>query len=165
MTVQKNTKCGFTIAELLIALAVMALLLTAVAVALNASSINYEENKDMFNALNMGRQAMMRMVNQLRTANSVAPTDPNTQCSFWTGDTPSLNRQFIYNSAKQELDLKYLDTNVSYPLCRNVTAMTFTRSVVTGTPSYVRSVQMSMTITVGNSRQTIKSAVVLRKTL
>ena len=68
----KKNKCGFTIAEMLIALAVMGILLTAVAIAFNASAINYNENQDMFNALNSGRQAMMRMTSELRTAEKVS---------------------------------------------------------------------------------------------
>jgi prepilin-type N-terminal cleavage/methylation domain-containing protein len=163
----KKNKGGFTIAEMLVALAVMALLLTAVAVAFNASAINYNENKDMFNVVNMGRQAMMRMTSQLRTAIAVAPTEANTQCSLITADNQNI--RFRYDSTAQVVYLSNLDASsnitASYALCRNVTAMTFTRTVVTGTPTYVKSVQMSMTVTVGDSSQTIASAVVLRKVL
>jgi prepilin-type N-terminal cleavage/methylation domain-containing protein len=166
MTVQKNKRCGFTVAELLVALAVMALLLTAVAVAFNASAINYEENKDMFNAINMGRQAIARMTNQLRTANAVATAEAATQCSFF--DTANANVRFLYDSTAKILYL-YPDLannpSTRYVLCNNIAAMTFARTVVTGSPNYVKSVQMSMTITVGGSSQTIASAVVLRKTL
>jgi prepilin-type N-terminal cleavage/methylation domain-containing protein len=160
----KLKKHAFTIAEMLVALAVMGILLTAVAIAFNASAINYNENQDMFNALNSGRQAMMRMTSQLRTANAVAPTEVNTQCSLVTADNQSV--RFRYDSSAHIVYLSFLDAgnNItsSYALCHNVTAMTFNRSLATGT---VKSVQMSMTITVGNNSQTIASAVVLRKAL
>jgi prepilin-type N-terminal cleavage/methylation domain-containing protein len=169
MAAQKNYRCGFTIAELLVALAVTAILLTAVAVAFNASAINYNENTEMFKALNTGRQAMLRMTNQLRTANSASTTDPNSRCYFWTGDTPSLHRGFRY--ANNEVDLVYLDSagnvTASYMLCENVADMKFTRT--TGLDSNnqpcVKSVQMSMKITVGDNSQKVTGAVVLRKTL
>lgn len=164
MVTKKNKKYGFTIAEMLVALAVMGILLTAVAVAFNASATNYNENQDMFNATNAGRQAMMRMTTQLRTASAVAPTEANTQCSLVTADNQSV--RFRYDSTAHVLYLSYLDagSNItsSYALCRNVTEMTFNRTVVSGV---VKSVQMSMTVTVGNNSQTIASAVVLRKAI
>ncbi len=163
MAAQQNKKCGFTIAEMLVALAVMALLLTAVAVALNASAINYNDNKDIFNAINMGRQAMLRMTNQLRTAqqvpDTVAETNPTIQCSFTPADSNQVCR-FRYDGTVKKV---YLDSDGhSYTLCDNVTAMAFNRSPSTGT---VKRVQMSMTVTVGGTSQVIAGAAVLRKTL
>ncbi len=49
-------KTGFTIAELLLALAVAGMLLAAVAFAFNASIINYRENEDIFKAINSKRR-------------------------------------------------------------------------------------------------------------
>ena len=164
----KNKNGGFTIAEMLVALAVMAMLLTAVAVAFNASAINYDENKDMFDAINMGRQAMMRITNQLRTAKAVElPTnEANTRCSFVAAD--DANIRFCYHSDAKTVYLHPLaggHPTAYHVLCRDVTSLTFSRTVVAGSPSYVKNVQISMTITVGGQRQTINSAVVLRKTL
>ena len=50
----KPTKfiAGFAIVELLLALAITGVLLVAVAVAFNASIINYQENEDIFKILN-----------------------------------------------------------------------------------------------------------------
>ena len=178
----KINKCGFTIAEMLVALAVMGILLTAVAVAFNASAINYNENQDMFNALNSGRQAMMRMTSELRTATAVKlPTnEANTQCSFVTIANPTATPKNVRYCYEDQAVYYYPDwtNNPSdkHLLCGDppeppnkvikVTSMTFIRTVVT--PSlpdlpYVKSVQMSMTIAVGNNSQTITSAVVLRK--
>jgi prepilin-type N-terminal cleavage/methylation domain-containing protein len=165
MATQKNKRCGFTIAEMLVALAVTGILLTAVAVAFNASAINYNENRDMFNAINMGRQAMMRMTSQLRTATAVElPTnEANTRCSLVTAE--NTNIRFCFHNAAKTVYLHPLvsgNPTASYPLCQNVSAMTFSRTVVSGV---VKSVQISMTINVDNTSQTITSAVVLRKTL
>jgi len=62
---------AFTIAELLLALAITGLLLAVVAVAFNASIINYGENEDVFKTINSARQALFRITSQLRTANAV----------------------------------------------------------------------------------------------
>src|SRR5512134_2510895 len=81
---------GFTIIECLIGLAISAILLAAVAVAFNASIINYRENEDMFWSVNNARQALARMTSEVRTGyfnpniNPVQLTEPNTQCSFFT---------------------------------------------------------------------------------
>jgi len=45
---QLSIRRGFTIVECLIGLAISAVLLTAVAVAFNASVVNYGENQDMY---------------------------------------------------------------------------------------------------------------------
>jgi len=76
-----NCRCGFSLAELLISLAVMAMLLTAVAIAFNASVINYGENEDIFRAVNNARQALLRITSQIRTADAVDPSSPVNQCS------------------------------------------------------------------------------------
>ncbi|MEE9369985.1 MAG: prepilin-type N-terminal cleavage/methylation domain-containing protein, partial [Sedimentisphaerales bacterium] len=61
---------GFTIVELLISLAIAALLLAAIAVAFNASVINYRENEDIFKTVNNTRQALSRITTDLRTGHS-----------------------------------------------------------------------------------------------
>jgi prepilin-type N-terminal cleavage/methylation domain-containing protein len=165
MATQKYKTSGFTIAEMLLALAVMAMLLTAVAVAFNASATNYNENKDTFNAINTARQALMRMTNELRTAeaNSIPSSEAATQCSFTTAE--GRISKFRFNSNSHEVYLDYIDSggNSHSPLlCDHVSAMTWTRWPTTG---MVKGVQMSMTITVGGTTKTINSAVVLRKTL
>lgn len=154
---------GFTIAEMLVSLAVMAILLTAMAVAFNASATNYKENAEIFNAINTGRQAMLRMTNQFRTAqrNSIptSETNPTIQCSFVPVDSNQFSR-FRFDNAGKAV---YLDSGGnSYLLCDHVSAMNFNRWVV-GTE--VKGVQMSMTITVGNENRTISGAAVLRRAM
>jgi prepilin-type N-terminal cleavage/methylation domain-containing protein len=148
-------KHAFTIAEMLVALAVMGILLTAVAIAFNASAINYNENHDMFNALNSGRQAMMRMTSQLRTADVVYPVS-SSKVGFKSGST--------ILAFKLVGDTLYLESSadVDRTLCKNVSAINFSATA--------KSVQMLMTIEIiredGHKHsQTITSAVVLRKAL
>jgi prepilin-type N-terminal cleavage/methylation domain-containing protein len=160
----KNSKykTGFTIAELLIALAISAMLLVAVAVAFNASAVNYQENEDVFRTINNARQALFRMTSQLRTADAVNPAAPNNECSFFTAAGENITYQF--RSAENKL---YLITNIDsneYVLCDNVTAMTFTKTL-TGDGLDCKSVQISMTVASGNVQKTISAAAAIRRNL
>lgn len=163
----RSTKltAGFTMAELLIALAITGLILTAVAMAFNASVMNYRENENIFKVVNGARQALTRMTTDIRTAQAVDPNEPSTQCSLITADGSDITYQ--YNSTDDKL---YLVTNddlsdSNYVLCDNVTAATFQREVVTTPSTYVKSVQISMTVESGNVQRTLSAAAVIRRNL
>ena len=162
----KNTRYenGFGIAELLIALAITGLLLAAVAVAFNASIINYRQNEDIFKAINSARQALFRMTTQLRTGYLVDPSAPSNECSFYTAGGEDITYRFV--GAENKL---YLITNddlsdIDYVLCDNVTSMSFIK-----TPkddgSDTKSVQISMTVESGDAQRTVSSAAVIRRNL
>jgi len=151
---------GFTIAELLVALAVTGLLLAAVAVAFNSSVINYRENEDIFKTMNSARQALLRMTNDLRTANAVDPCSPANECALQNSSDEFMT--YRYSGADQKLYLDY-DGN-SYVLCDNVTAMTFERNTA-GSPTYVTSVQLSITVSSGNIERRVCAAAVVRRNL
>jgi len=159
---------GFTIVELLIALAITAMLLTAVAVAFNASIINYRENEDIFKTINNARQALVRITNQIRTADAVNPSSPDNECSLITPTAAPNDITYRYNSGDNKL---YLITNddlsdSDYVLCDNVTAMTFKKDTATeGAMTYVKSVQISMTVESGNIQRTVSAAAVVRRNL
>ena len=153
---------GFSIAELLIALAITGILLAAVAVALNASIINYRENEDIFKAVNSAHQALSRITSQLRTGYWVDPNAPGNECSFFTADAQDITYQ--YSSADNTL---YLITNgggQQYILCENVVSMSFIKTR-TDEWSDCKSVQMSMTVQSGNVQRTLSAAAVIRRNL
>ena len=169
-----KSTAGFTIAELLIALAVMGILLAAVAVAFNASFTNYRENEDIFKSINKARQALARMTTQIRTAGcmfsgsfmAVSTVDPNNRCSLYTttgiGECEYIT--YEYRSADNKL---YLITNSDgheYVLCDNVKAMSFIKTL-TADGSEVKSVQISMTVASGDTQRTISAAAVIRRNL
>jgi prepilin-type N-terminal cleavage/methylation domain-containing protein len=164
----RNTKCesGFTIAELLIVMAITGILLAAVAVALNASIINYQENENIFKTINNARQALIRITTQLRTADAVDHNPPDNQCSLITADGDDIT--YRYNNTDNKL---YLITNddlsdSDYVLCDNVSGMTFIKnSVIEGSQIKVKSVLISMTVQVGNVQRKISAAVVIRRNL
>ena len=157
---------GFTIVELLFALAITGLLLAAVAVAFNASIINYRENEDIFKTINSARQALFRITTQLRTANAVDPNSPDNECSLITAGGDDIT--YRYNNGDNKLYLITDDDlfDSDYVLCENVTAMTFTKAIgIEEAIVYVKSVQISMTVVSGDIVQTVSSAAVVRRNL
>jgi type II secretory pathway pseudopilin PulG len=163
---KKTCGFGFTIAELLLSLAIAAILLAGLATAINASFINYRENEDMFKATNSARQALLRITNDLRTADTADPLSPANECSLITANGDDIT--YRYNNTDNKL---YLITNddssdPDYVLCDNVTAMTFTKQTfVEDTLTKVRGVQVSITVASGNAEQKISAAAVIRRNL
>lgn len=162
----KSGKRGFTIAEVLLALAIAGMLLAAVAVAFNASMINYRGNEDIFKATNSARQALYRITSELRSADAVDPNSPANECTLITAEGADIT--YRYNNGDNKL---YLITNddlfdSDYVLCENVTAMNFTRDVVVeDTQIKVRSVQVSITVAHGDVEKKMSAAAVIRRNL
>ena len=157
-----RSKTGFTIAELLIALAISSILLAAVAVAFNASVINYHQNEDIFKTINSARQALLRITSQLRTGHSVDPSAPNDECSFFTADDEDITYQ--YRSADNKLYLITNSDGQEYVLCENVTSMSFTKTP-TDDGLDCKSIQISMTVESGSMQRTVSAAAVIRRNL
>jgi type II secretory pathway pseudopilin PulG len=165
---RRDTKhrTAFTIVELLLALLISAMLLTAIAAAFNGSIMNYQENEEIFRTINSARQAMHRITTQLRTAEAVDPCTPANQCTMITADGDDIT--YSYNSGNRKLYLITNDdtTDSDYVLCENVNAMNFTNeSEIVGPQLLVKSVQISMTVTSGDLQRTISSAAVIRRNL
>jgi prepilin-type N-terminal cleavage/methylation domain-containing protein len=160
----QNTKhkTGFTIAELLIVLAITGILLAAVAVALNASIINYQQNEDIFKAVNSARQALSRITSQLRTGYWVDPNATSNECSFFTADAQDITYQ--YSSTDNKLYLITNSDGQQYTLCDNVASMSFIKTP-TDDALDCKSVQMSMTVQSGNVQRTLSAAAVIRRNL
>ncbi len=163
MLQKKKKSDAFTLVELLLGLAITVVLLVAVAAALNASAMNYKTNEDIYKAMNGARQAMTRMTSQLRDANAVDLNDlaNQYQCSLFTAADENITYQF--RSADNKL---YLITNANgneYVLCDNVTAATFKTQTDDGTKC--KSVQISLTVTVGSISQSLSAASVIRRNL
>ena len=161
-----KSNSGFTIAELLIALVITAILLAAVATAFNASVINYQENEKVFRLINNARQALSRITSQLRTANAVDPNSPGNECTLITAQGDDIT--YRYNSGDNKLYLITNDdlTDSDYVLCDNVIAMTFSADTANdGGTLYVKSIQISITVSSGDLEQIFAAAVVIRKNL
>ena len=156
-----RSTAGFTIAECLISLAICAILMTAVAVAFNASLINFRENEEMFQSINNARQALTRMTTQLRTADGVDAAGPATECSLLTPTGEDITYEF--RVADKKLYLITNSDDKEYVLCDDVTSASFTRTLATnGEP---KSVLISLTVQCGSSTRTLSAAAVVRRNL
>ncbi len=162
---KRKTKGGFTIIEMLISLAILALLMSAVATAFYASAVNYRENEDIFRAVHTARQVLYRITMELRTATAVKHDDPANECSMVTAEGSDIT--YRYNSGDNTLYLITNDdaTDADYVFCDNVTAMTFVRTFDTGDPTVVKNVQINMTVAAGNVSQTVATAAVVRRNM
>ena len=158
----KKFTAGFTMVEVLIALAVTGLLIAAVAVAFNASIINYRENEDLFKTINNARQALTRMTSQIRTANPVDPAAPSNKCSLITADGQDIT--YEYRVADSKLYLITNSDSQEYVLCEKVTSMSFIKTP-TDDGLDCKSVQISMTVESGNVQRTLCAAAVVRRVL
>ena len=165
MTAQRSIKKskGFTLVELLLALAISALLLTAVATAFNASVITYRQNREIYQTLNNARQALLRMTTQLRTGYDVEPADPATQCSFFTSDGQDITYEYRSDPNNQLVLITNADGQ-EYVLCENVTGLSFTKTATTAGDD-CKSVRISMTVRIEDHVQTLSTAVVIRRNL
>jgi len=154
---------GFTMVELLLAFAITALLITAAAVAFNASVMNYKENEDIFRATNSARQSLSRITSQLRTGlvdpNSIS--DPN-RCKLLCSDGSTVT--YRYDPDDNTLYQLNHGTGAENVLCENVTAMSFEKDIDASTGD-VKSVQISMTVECDNIHRTVAAAAVIRKVL
>jgi len=166
MRKKADNRSAFTIAEMLIALAVTAILLAAVAVAFNASVISYRVNEDTFKAINSARQALSRITTQLRTATAVDPNAPGNECSMITADGDDITYRYSSNDNTLYLITNDDPSDSDYVLCDNVTAMTFTKNTgIREMVVYVKSVQISITVQSGGLQKTLVAAAVIRKNL
>ena len=176
--VKKQT--GFTIVELMVSLVILAMVTTAVAFAFDAAVTNYQQNQGIYETVNRGRQALLRITNDLRTAHAVAligGTDPdNTQVSLLTNSNDDITYRFD-NTTNQ---LFYDDNTAgnSYLLCDNVVSASFNRATheidrdIDGDGTIesitaVRDVRIVLTLTDDNGKveQTLATATLVRKNL
>lgn len=152
---------GFTLVELLLVLAISSMLMTAVAFAISAYSINYTENEAVFKTVNTARQALARITTDIRKAQTVyVDGETDQQCSLLTTTGSFIRYQF--NIAEQKL---YMETGSnSYLLCDNVTNMTFIKTKAASN-DFAKNVRISMEIVDGNATRKVAAAAVIRRNL
>ncbi|HOM61618.1 MAG TPA: prepilin-type N-terminal cleavage/methylation domain-containing protein [Anaerohalosphaeraceae bacterium] len=166
-----QSRWGFTLAEVLISMAILAVLLTAVAAAFDASMKNYKDNEAISKTMNAARAALLRITNDIRTARGAAVNAEHTECSIdKTGDGEA---EITYRYDAEE-EILYLDdyssgTEKSYVLCEHVTEMKFVGAAMPGKPNQVRNVRITMTVTDkdegANLSRKLAAAAVVRRNL
>jgi prepilin-type N-terminal cleavage/methylation domain-containing protein len=167
----KRTRCekGFTLVELLMALAISTILLTGLGVAFSACMTSYTVNKDTYNGLNNARLALGRMVSELRTGYWVDPNASLSQCNFYKAsdeDVGDVNDNIGYDYRSEDKTL-YIVTHVNgndYVLCRNVESATFTK-IPTEDNADCQSVHIDLTVSSGAIEQTFSQSVTIRRNL
>jgi prepilin-type N-terminal cleavage/methylation domain-containing protein len=134
----KNIKLqrrGVGLVELLIALSISALLLTATAVAVDASFKAYANNQEESSLLQQSRMALNRVVTSIRTSDTHAPTDATQLVDFKaglmvTGSSIGMLQEdgtdivYRYDAAKKLLTAQV--RGKSYIVARGVEAFTVT---------------------------------------
>ncbi len=170
---------GFTLIELIVSMVLLAALMTAVAVAFNASIKNYHDNLALSKNINTARAALMRITNDIRTAYGIASADdeddPSTQCEIDVNGDAARMVDIRYRfeagvpTGKLFLDQRDFSSGTwkSYVLCENVTSMTFNRAEVPGSPGMIRNVRITMTVTddKGQLPTKLATAAVIRRNL
>ena len=167
----RNKQNAFTIIEVMMAMVILAILMAAVGLAFDASVKNYHANEGIYKTTNTARQSLLRITNDLRTAQAVAligSGDPdNSQCSVILSDGTDITYKFD-NTDNTLYYITNDDTSdPDYALCKNVTAMTFNRATVPDDATSIRSVRIVMTLTddLGKVTQTMAAGSVVRKNL
>ena len=157
-----NHHSGFTLVELLMALAISALLLSGLGIAFSASMTSYTVNKETYNGLNNARLGLSRMVSELRTGYWVDPNAGLSQCNFYTADGHDIG--YDYRSEDKTLYIVTHDDNSEYVLCRDVESATFTK-IPTEDSGDCQSVHIDLTVSSGSVQQTFSQSVAIRRNL
>ena len=162
----KVQNSGFTIAELILALAISAMLLAALAVAMNASFINYRENADLAEVNRTILPVLMRLTTEIRTAQAADPCSPENECTLLTAD----GRDVTYRYEAEKKKLYYITNDdlkdPNYVMCDDVADMNFPKQTFEEDSQWkVRGFQIYMTVRRGSAEKKESAAAVLRKNL
>jgi len=157
---------GFTLVEMLICLAIVGIVLTAVAIAFDACVANYEANKGISDSVIKANQALSRITADLRCATAVdTNSEPNNQCAMITAEGKDITYLFNQSEGKLYLVENATSTPHSHILCENVSLVRFDRTTDAEDPNKVTSVQITLTVGTGNSARNFCSAVTIRRNL
>lgn len=163
---KKNS--GFTIAEMLLAMTIMAMLLTALATTINASMENISVNESIYKTVNNARQTLSRMSAELRTSQGVETYEAFDLCTFVNaeGDTIAYWRWGGNDMFGLKKDTVYLSKDFkNYVLCRDVTDISFTKGLDPADPNVVRNVQISITVNHGDVTKKMATAAVIMRNM
>ncbi|MDH7598766.1 MAG: prepilin-type N-terminal cleavage/methylation domain-containing protein [Sedimentisphaerales bacterium] len=152
---------GMTLLELLVALAISALLMTALAAAFNASVVSFTQNHQIQQTVTRARQALTRITTELRTAAYVDPDQDPNLCSLERPDGQGIT--FEYRAQQKALYLVTGQGN-EYLLCDNIPSMAFLKTP-TADGANCRLVTIAITVQAGSSTQTFSAATALRRNL
>ena len=151
----RRTKRGLSLIEVMISLAIMAILLTAVASSFMASSSVIEMNDKFFRATQAGRVSVNQILSTLRQCKTV---DVDSHSLDVTTATDS--RSYIFDSTNQLLTMTMSDGmggTLTQTLAHNVKDVTFSTDNHT--------VSMLITVEVGNNAITLSGSAMPRRSV
>src|SRR4051812_14624612 len=109
----RQLRLGLSMAELLISLAISAMLLTAVAAAYSASASAIEMNDQFFRASNSARVSMNKILSELRKCKSADVGTDNIDI------TNELGKDITYAQNGTDLNMTFIPTGALEPVtCR-----------------------------------------------
>jgi prepilin-type N-terminal cleavage/methylation domain-containing protein len=151
-----HTRRGLSLVEVMISLAISAMLLTAVAAAFSASSDAIEINDEFFRASQAARVSMNQLITEIRRANAVSVPANNKTLSMITYDNK--DRTYTFDSASKKLKLITNDilTDPDYTLAANCTSTTFDVDTYTDGGGIKHVVRVSVTIVVQVGKNQIR---------
>jgi len=143
--------------EVLIAVTILSILLLSIATAFSASAKNYKENTAIADTMNAARQAPTRMTSIIRTGQPDGTVPTGSLCKLITAGGQSVTLQLVGTQLKYNTSL----------LCDHVTALKFTPTLGKDSKGQncVKSVLISMTVTIGDVPQTFSAATVVMPNL
>ena len=157
---------GFTLVEIIISLAIAAMVLTAAAIAFDACITNYQVNKDISESVIKANQVLSRMVSDLRCATAVMTSEPNSQCTMITAAGDDITYRFEPSEGRLYLVENHVPPT-SHILCEGVSSAVFDRTTAVDElgAAYVKDVRILLTVGQGNSAQKACAAVAIRRNL
>ena len=177
---------GLSLIEVLMALALTAMLLTAAGIAFQVSADSVQANDEFFRATQAARVALNQMLTEVRRADAVAARDQLVSNFTVKGITDSLLpvsrplvsqssmefvRYYRYDATAHKLMLYFQDANgnvsAEHPVASNVQVAPFSWDTAldnNGAP-YVTRVAIAMEVAVGNNRIRISGSAVPRRSV
>lgn len=146
---------GLGLVELIISLAITAMLLTAVAAAYSATTSAIEMNDQFFRASQATRVTINQIMAEVRRCQSGVVDDPSLEVTTQVGD----KRVYTYDAANRMLTMSFPDEidEPTYTLARNVDAATFFTDGET--------ISMQVTVRIGTNEVTLSGSATPRRTI
>jgi type II secretory pathway component PulJ len=120
----KKSRWGLSLVEVMISLAISAMLLTAVAAAFTASSDAIETNDEFFRASQAARVSMNQILTEIRRANTIKTVSTSTNLAMNAHD--SKDRDYVFDAGAKKLMLVTSDPMApNYTLASNCNSATF----------------------------------------
>jgi prepilin-type N-terminal cleavage/methylation domain-containing protein len=144
---------GLSLIEVMISLAISATLLTAVAMAFNASAAAVEMNDQMFRATQAARVSVNQIMTEARRCQSGAITGNSLNLTLASGET----RTYSYDSVNKRLiaTMTALPVVESHPMARNVSDVQFMTDGKT--------ISMLISVTVGKNTVVLNGSAMPRR--